>query len=770
MTDEDVLPRPPSAGPAPGWARRAPARRPDSAGGQVTSALLLAAAPVALAVIGGVGFVTPPSQHRYWCSVAKQVRAYSGEVVDRADVESAYARLHTLDGTGCPSAVLTLGVGGTRWAAARLAGRLAPGSAVATPASADSALGGNGAAAATTTAAKRTGTGMSELSRQGLTATRLSNAPGDPRFLVFGGKGGASFSDPKKRTCVAVIAPGGVALERLRFAHGLAPPARSYHSACFAESRGSVVVFGGLGVGGKHLGDLWEWVLSTREWRPLQSYRDIPGARAGHSCVVGPANQMIVFGGEGELGTAGDLSLLDLGSLTWTRVPAKGPAPKARSMHSCVCVGKYMVVFGGRDWEGHLRADLCVLDCESLTWLEVGANVPGIGPCAREAHAAAVHGSTMYLVGGWCGTGDAPWLGDTWRADLSPLFAPPGPGSRGGGGSQSAGPHQARPPAMSALLGCAAPPGNARGEAAVGSSPLPIHIPWARIVTERQVEPSVYGHALVIVDSDPCSAEESTFVVPESVRVGGRLEIVLQARNSAGVARAVGGDRFCAALTALTSDDKAAPRSSQPLLARAPSRRQRPGPGADPIATARSIDLGNGTHLIRVPAPAVGLFCLTVGLFSLDETRVIPVAGSPRTVRVLAGAVSAEKSRVAFAPEEGGFDAETGFAVIRASVGVPRSLALLLRDAAGNTVETVSPNELAVSFSNPDAITGRLVPDSLSDGIGFVELHVREEGTFLMSIKDTAGIQLAGSPLAIRALHSEAHFLSLVSLNIHFVR
>lgn len=100
--------------------------------------------------------------------------------------------------------------------------------------------------------------------------------------------------------------------------------------------------------------------------------------------------------GEGDLN---DLHKLDLVTLKWENVQAKGDLPKPRSFHQmCETPGK-LHIFGG--CAGHDRlAELHTLDLETLEWTQQPQNdvIIGRGGCGFVAH-----GQNLFVIAGFCG-------------------------------------------------------------------------------------------------------------------------------------------------------------------------------------------------------------------------------------------------------------------------------------------------------------------------------------------------------------------------------
>ncbi|RMZ56230.1 hypothetical protein APUTEX25_002420 [Auxenochlorella protothecoides] len=111
-----------------------------------------------------------------------------------------------------------------------------------------------------------------------------------------------------------------------------------------------------------------------------------------------------------------DLLVLDLPSMTWTAPLTTGKAPAPRTAHvATVWRERYLVIFGGGS-VAHCFDDVHVLDTATLEWSQ--PEVEGPVPPPRAGHAAAVLGSTWYIVGGG---NNAAGCADMYALDLGVL-------------------------------------------------------------------------------------------------------------------------------------------------------------------------------------------------------------------------------------------------------------------------------------------------------------------------------------------------------------
>jgi hypothetical protein len=204
----------------------------------------------------------------------------------------------------------------------------------------------------------------------------------------------------------------------------LLPTSRYAHSAVgFKDS--FLIVFGGYGVTGKWLHDLWladlrlatstaplppainampriihssagsaasGWPHSVT-WHATAPVGVLPPPRAAHTAVL-CESCMLVFGGNDGAGLFNDSWLLRLSDavLKWQPMLHLGTPPTPRSGHSSVMFKTQMVVFGGGEgWGGHCFNDLYCghvdLDARRIVWMR--PSFSGTPPPPRTGHTAS---------------------------------------------------------------------------------------------------------------------------------------------------------------------------------------------------------------------------------------------------------------------------------------------------------------------------------------------------------------------------------------------
>jgi N-acetylneuraminic acid mutarotase len=147
-------------------------------------------------------------------------------------------------------------------------------------------------------------------------------------------------------------------------------------------------------------------------WTELQPANP-PAARIGHAAAT-IANSIYIFGGDtgaASVSTRGSRQSNDLwiceasdpNSVTYSQVTAVNSPPPGRSGASAVQYKGNYFIFGGRDESFDPLNDLWRFDPASSEWTKL--NPTGDTPQPRDAHAAAVVGENMVIIGGDGDTG-----------------------------------------------------------------------------------------------------------------------------------------------------------------------------------------------------------------------------------------------------------------------------------------------------------------------------------------------------------------------------
>ncbi|VAH97445.1 unnamed protein product [Triticum turgidum subsp. durum] len=189
------------------------------------------------------------------------------------------------------------------------------------------------------------------------------------------------------------------------------------------ETQDKVVILEGLST-----------VSAHEEWTALSVSGQRPKPRYEHGATV-LQDKMYIFGGNHNGRYLSDLQVLDLKSLTWSKIDAKlqagtsdsaktaqvspcaGHSLVSRGGQSVTLVGTTLVVFGGEDAKRCLLNDLHILDLETMTWDDVDAI--GTPPAPRSDHVAACHADRYLLIFG--GGSHATCFNDLHVLDLQTM-------------------------------------------------------------------------------------------------------------------------------------------------------------------------------------------------------------------------------------------------------------------------------------------------------------------------------------------------------------
>ncbi|CAI2364022.1 unnamed protein product [Moneuplotes crassus] len=146
------------------------------------------------------------------------------------------------------------------------------------------------------------------------------------------------------------------------------PAPRYQHSITRGEKDSTAIMFGGFST--KNLNDLWELDMTMVShtgkgdlpgavWNSLSQKGTIPPKRRGHKIIKIPAkNQIVLYGGytledeDIEQKEDNDLYILDLLSVTWSKLKLDGEYPEPRALHSMTFfTPQDLLIFGGEQIE-----------------------------------------------------------------------------------------------------------------------------------------------------------------------------------------------------------------------------------------------------------------------------------------------------------------------------------------------------------------------------------------------------------------------------------
>ncbi|KAK9057754.1 hypothetical protein SSX86_022592 [Deinandra increscens subsp. villosa] len=161
----------------------------------------------------------------------------------------------------------------------------------------------------------------------------------------------------------------------------------------------------------------WTTTSSRLYLSPSSLQLKIPACK-GH-CLVPWGNKVLLIGGR-TTPPSDRVSVwaFDVERECWSLMEAKGDIPVARSGHTVVRAGSFLVLFGGEDIKRRKLNDLHMFDLKSLTWLPL--HCQGAGPSARCNHVAALYDDKLLLVFG--GTSKSKSLNDLYSLDFETMM------------------------------------------------------------------------------------------------------------------------------------------------------------------------------------------------------------------------------------------------------------------------------------------------------------------------------------------------------------
>ncbi|GJM95497.1 hypothetical protein PR202_ga12239 [Eleusine coracana subsp. coracana] len=109
----------------------------------------------------------------------------------------------------------------------------------------------------------------------------------------------------------------------------------------------TLVVFGGEGDGRTLLNDLHILDLETMTWDEFETMGTPPSPRSDHAAACYTERYLLIFGGGSHSTCFGDLHLLDMQTMEWSRPRQQGITPEPRAGHAGVTVGEYWFITGG---------------------------------------------------------------------------------------------------------------------------------------------------------------------------------------------------------------------------------------------------------------------------------------------------------------------------------------------------------------------------------------------------------------------------------------
>ncbi|MQM00568.1 hypothetical protein Taro_033311 [Colocasia esculenta] len=205
---------------------------------------------------------------------------------------------------------------------------------------------------------------------------------------------------------------------------GQRPRPRYEHGAAVVQEK--MYIFGG-NHNGRYVSDLQVLDLKSLTWSKIEAKGAADSQNSSTAVILVPcAGHSLVSCGNKIISIAGHtkdpsesvtVKEFDPQTCTWSNLRTYGKPPVARGGQSVTLVGTSLVMFGGEDAKRSLLNDLHILDLETMTWDEIDA--VGVPPSPRSAHAAAVHAERYLLIFG--GGSHAACFNDLHVLDLQSM-------------------------------------------------------------------------------------------------------------------------------------------------------------------------------------------------------------------------------------------------------------------------------------------------------------------------------------------------------------
>lgn len=159
---------------------------------------------------------------------------------------------------------------------------------------------------------------------------------------------------------------------------------------------------------------------TVHKWKRMPECDEFVGARRSKHTVVAYKEAIYVFGGDNGNSMLNDLLRFDVKEKSWGRAFSTGCPPAPRYHHSAVVHGTSMFVFGGYTGDIHSNSnltnknDLFEYKFHSGQWVEW--KFIGRTPVPRSAHGAAVFDGKLWIFAGYDGNAR---LNDMWTISLA---------------------------------------------------------------------------------------------------------------------------------------------------------------------------------------------------------------------------------------------------------------------------------------------------------------------------------------------------------------
>ncbi|VAH76294.1 unnamed protein product [Triticum turgidum subsp. durum] len=136
---------------------------------------------------------------------------------------------------------------------------------------------------------------------------------------------------------------------------------------------------------------------------PQVAHEVIPAPRDSHGAVT-VGNRLFVYGGDCGDRYHGEVDVLDMDTMAWSRFSVKGASPGVRAGHAALGIGSKIYVIGGVG-DKQYYSDAWILDVVDRSWTQL--ETCGQQPQGRFSHSAVIMNTDIAIYGG-CGEDERP--------------------------------------------------------------------------------------------------------------------------------------------------------------------------------------------------------------------------------------------------------------------------------------------------------------------------------------------------------------------------
>ncbi len=204
--------------------------------------------------------------------------------------------------------------------------------------------------------------------------------PGAGEMLIFGGM------DPITNDTFSFSQEGAVWRQLAPEQQGPVPAQRCHHTLTEVPSADQAILFGGFSRTGR-FNDSWRFDFDTQAWTQLATSGATPARRCLHATAfLESRGELLMFGGIAGGGNRAadffaDTHLLDVATGVWSRVDGEGPSAREGPVMFYSGVTDAAFLWGGKAFD-HYPTELWRFDVDAQTWSQVATS--GEQPRGRE--------------------------------------------------------------------------------------------------------------------------------------------------------------------------------------------------------------------------------------------------------------------------------------------------------------------------------------------------------------------------------------------------